>query len=213
MKGIASSLIVGFCAAFALLIARPAEAQLPRDAWRLSADVDVFSAAGVRVAGNKQHSFGFGPNELGPTRVSGGPTPFGLGVGYVIDPKFLIGVRVGLGYDVYTNDGPGPNTRVLGLSLMPELRFVPLGDKAKLYLAVAPIFQIERTRIDPNTNRNVLGGFGFGVGTFIFVTNSVSVDLGFHFEARFGNYKDDDGDKHSLQDLRGVIRLGFSYWT
>ncbi|MDB4975198.1 MAG: hypothetical protein JWN48_3539 [Myxococcaceae bacterium] len=196
------------------LPALPAEAQLSKGNLRLSIDDDILSVAGVKVGGGKDTVVGFGPNQLGGSRIIGGPTPLGLGVGYVLDPKILLGVRVGLGYDVIAPDGPGNNTRVLGLSLMPEVTFVPLGQRAKLFFSFAPIFQVGRARTDPRTDRTILGGFGLGVGTFIFVTNALSVDLGFHFEGRFGGTKRDvDNDSTAVQDLRGLLRLGVSLWT
>ncbi|MDB4985699.1 MAG: hypothetical protein JWN04_877 [Myxococcaceae bacterium] len=212
------ALVVTLFAGLGSLAASPAEAQLSRGNLRLSIDADMFSVAGVRVGNGKETVVGFGPNQLGGTRISGapaaGPTPVGFGVGYVLRPKILLGVRLGLGYDVVAPDGPGNNTRYLGLSIMPEFRYVPLGERAKLFLAAAPIFQVSRARTDPRTDHTILGGFSLGVGTFIFVTNALSVDLGFHFEGRFGGrHQDNDNVSTDVKDLRGVIRLGLSLWT
>jgi opacity protein-like surface antigen len=204
--------VVSIClGAFA---ASSAEAQLSRGNLRLSIDADMFAIAGVEVGNSENKVISFGPNQLGGSRLYGGPTPLGLGVGYVLQPKLILGVRVGLGYDVIAPEGVGNNTRVLGLSIMPELRFVPLGERAKLYLAVAPIFQVGRSKRDHDRDRAMVGGFGLGVGTFIFVTNAMSVDLGFHFEGRFGGIDDDnDPEDTDVRDLRGVVRLGMSLWT
>ena len=209
------ALVITMCAGFGSLVATKAEAQLSRGNLRLSIDADMLSVAGVQVGNGKATVVGFGPNQRGGSRVYEGPTPLGLGVGYVLQPKLLLGVRVGLGYDVIALSGPATNTRLLGLSLMPELRFVPLGQRAKLFLAVAPIFQVGRSKQDGRpTDRTLLGGFGIGVGTFIFVTNALSVDLGLHFEGRFGGTKSEvDRASTSVQDLRGLIRLGLSLWT
>ncbi len=198
--------------------ASSAQAQISRGAFRLSLDTDVLSVAGVEVdpegAGGEQDTtvFGIGPNAQGSSRISGEPTPFGLGLGWGLSPKLVLGVRVGFGLDVVASDGAVDNTRLLGLSLMPGLTFVPVGHKAKLYLSAAPLFQVDRSKTGPNDARTLLGGFGLGIGTLIFVAHSLSVDLGFHFEGRFGNREDDNDNEWHIRDLRGVIRLGLSLW-
>lgn len=194
--------------------ASSAHAQLSSGNLRLSIDGDLFAIAGVEIGNSESKVISFGPNQLGGTRLYSGPTPVGFGVGYVLQPKLVLGVRAALGYDVIAPEGPGDNTRILALSIMPELRFVPMGQRAKLYLAAAPIFQVGRSKRNDDRDRTLLGGFGLGVGTFIFVTNAMSVDLGFHFEGRFGGIDNDDRPQDiDVRDLRGVIRLGMSLWT
>jgi hypothetical protein len=198
-----------------------AEAQLSRGTWRFSIDGDILSVGGVKLdppgpGVSKATVVGFGPNQLGNMRRHGaGPTPIGLGVGYVLQPNLILGLRTGLGYDVVAPDGAADNTRYLDLSLMPDLTWVPLGQKTKLALDFAPLFQVSREKTDNvPTHRTILGGFSLGVGALIFVTNRLSADVGFHFEGRFGkNDRDanDDDDTH-IRDLRGVIRLGVSFW-
>jgi hypothetical protein len=198
--------------------ATPAEAQLSRGNLRLTVDADMLSIAGVERdpegAGESDTTvFGIGPNQEGGAQISGRPTPFGLGVGYVLQPKLILGVRFGLGLDVISPDSSDNNTRRLGLSLMPNLTFVPVGKRAKLFLQAAPIFQVSRDKRDTAKERTILGGVGLGIGTFIFITNALSVDLGFHFEARLGGYEDSAGRDTRVRDLRGVFRLGVSLWT
>jgi len=207
----ASALLAGAFAA-------PAQAQLSRGNLRLAIDADVLSVAGVERdpedAGESNTTvFGVGPNQHGGGELSGRPTPFGLGVGYVLQPKLILGLRFGLGLDVVSPDGSDNNTRKLGLSLMPNLTFVPVGKRAKLFLQAAPIFQVSRNKSDYTKDRTLLGGVGLGIGTFIFITNALSVDLGFHFEGRFGSNEDNAGRDTDIKDLRGVIRLGVSLWT
>jgi hypothetical protein len=207
----ASAVLVGALAA-------PAQAQLSRGNLRLTIDADVLSVAGVErdpEGAVESHTtvFGVGPNQHGGSQLSGRPTPFGLGVGYVLQPKLILGLRFGLGLDVISPDGSDNNTRVLGLSLMPNLTFVPVGKRAKLFLQAAPIFQVSRTKNDNSKERTILGGAGLGIGTFIFITNALSVDLGFHFEGRFGGHEDNAGRDMDIKDLRGVVRLGVSLWT
>jgi hypothetical protein len=210
-----------FAAASAVLVgvlAAPAEAQLSRGNLRLTIDADVLSVAGVEQdpegPGESDTTvFGLGPNQHGGSEISGRPTPFGLGVGYVLQPKLILGLRFGLGLDVVSPDGSDNNTRKLGLSLMPNLTFVPVGKRAKLFLQAAPIFQVSRDKNDNAKERTILGGVGLGIGTFIFITNALSVDLGFHFEGRFGGREDSAGRDTDIKDLRGVVRLGVSLWT
>jgi hypothetical protein len=140
-------------------------------------------------------------------------TPLGLGFGWVLTPKILLGMRVGLGYDLISPDGNAPNTKILAVSLMPGIEFVPIGHRAKLFIAARPIFQANRLKRGNFTDRWLQGGFSLGIGTYIFPTPAVSADLGFFFEGRFGNHKVDDNDPNQhVTDLRGVIRLGLSLW-
>jgi hypothetical protein len=198
-----------------------AEAQLDRGDWRFTIDGDVLSVGGVEwdPPGPGESSamvIGFGPNQLGNVRANSAlPTPIGVGAGYVLTPKLILGARVALGYDVVAPDGSDSNIRHLGLSLMPGITFVPLGHKAKLAIDAAPIFQVDRRKSDNTpTARTILGGFSLGIGALIFVNNRLSADIGFRFEGRFGNADNDaldDNDVH-IRDLRGVVRLGVSFW-
>jgi hypothetical protein len=215
------AILAFYSAAFVALttgLAAPARAQLSRGNLRLTIDADVLSIASVELdpenGGELDTTvFGLGPNQQGGSLYSGRPTPFGLGVGYVLQPKLILGLRFGLGLDVVSPEGSDNNIRRLGLSLMPNLTFVPVGNRAKLFLQVAPIFQVSRDKSDNAKSRTILGGFGLGIGTFIFITNALSVDLGFHFEARFGGTEDNVGRDTDVTDLRGLFRLGVSLWT
>lgn len=199
--------------------ALPAEAQLGRGDVRFSIDTDMLSIAGLEIdpdgpaPAHETTVFGIGPNQLGGSRYleSNIPTPLGLGVGWVLSPKLVLGARLGFGLDIIDNEGRD-NTRLLGLSLMPGLTFVPVGDSAKLFLSASPLLQISRRKDENDKERTLLGGFGFGIGTLLFVSSSLSVDLGFHFEGRFGNHERPDGFETELRDLRGLVRLGLSLW-
>lgn len=216
-----SAFLALFATAFVVLttgLAAPAQAQLSRGNLRLTVDSDVLSIAAVEVdleLGGESRAtvFGLGPNQHGGSMLSGRPTPLGLGVGYVLQSKLILGLRFGLGVDVVSPDGSDNNTRYLGLSLMPNLTFVPVGNRAKLFLQAAPIFQVSRTKTDDGKSRTILGGVGLGIGTFIFITNALSVDLGFHFEGRFGGFEGAQGRDSDITDLRGLVRLGLSLWT
>ncbi len=202
------------------LFTASAEAQLDlgRGTLRFSIDGDMLSIGGVKKdppgpGESKATVVGFGPNQLGNARLSGYPTPIGLGFGYVLNSAWILGVRTALGYDVVSPDG-GTNTRYLSLSLMPGATWVPLGKKAKLALNGAPLFQVSRAKTDGQpTPRTLLGGFGLGIGALIFVHSRLSADVSFQFEGRFGNENSgrNDVDTH-VRDLRGVVRLGVSFW-
>lgn len=197
----------------------PAHAQLRDGAFRLTLDTSIFSVAGIH-ADNRGDAmvFGVGPNQLGAERViDPGLSPLGLGLGWAVTHKIVLGLRTGLGYDIVKPDGDSDNVRVLVLSLMPGITFVPIGNHTKLFLNASPIFQVNRVAIDGGKERYLLGGFGLGIGALIFVGSSLSVDLGFHFEGRFGNLRvenrDGEGDTTDhYRILQGVFRLGLSLW-
>jgi hypothetical protein len=196
-----------------------AEAQLSSGQLRISVDGDVLSIAGVErdpegPGGESEIMVvGFGPNHVGGALFSAAPTPIGIGVDYVLQPRLMLGVRAALGFDVVSPDGNADNTRVLGLSLMPRVTFVPLGNnRAKMFVSGSPILQVDRAKTDDFKERTLLGGFGLGIGALIFFRDRLSADVGFHFEGRFGNYdRENDPDVH-VRDLRGVIRVGLSFW-
>lgn len=217
------------CALSSVMWTRPAEAQLRRGDFRLALDTDMISIAGVTVDPDGPGKadtmvFGIGPNQLGQSRAahlgldrgSLATSPFGLGLHWTLSHKLQLGLRTGFGFDIYKPDGADDNLKVLALSLMPTLTIVPIGRKAKLFIALAPLLQVNRLKIDEYINRVLLGGFSTGIGALIFAGSAVSVDLGFFFEGRFGNERvelDDNADTSAhIQVLQGVVRLGISLW-
>jgi hypothetical protein len=210
------------CCALMALFANSAEAQIGRGDLRLSLDTDMLGVAFVNVDPDTGPDydatvFSLGPNQLGGSRVWPGAhvaSPIGFGLGYALSHRTVLGVRTGLGFDVIDDDRDGKG-RVLALTLQPGVTFVPLGNHAKLFINLAALMQVDRYKDDDNRNRLFMGGFSAGLGTLIFVSQRSSVDLGFHFEGRFGNYqvKDPENDrKVQVRDLRIVVRLGFSLW-
>lgn len=204
-----------------VLFATNAEAQVARKVLRFSIETDILSMAGIELKGENGNerdlnTYGIGPNQYGGLTAQLGariaPTPLAFGFAYGLSSKVLLGLRTGLGVDIIAPDGAEDNTRVLGLSLMPGLTFVPFGQRAKMFLAVSPIFQYGRVKVDEDKTHTLLGGFAFGLGTLVFVARQVSIDIGFHFEGRFGNYEDFDGGDTEVRDLRGLVRLGLSLW-
>jgi hypothetical protein len=209
--------------AFVMLIsaiALPAEAQLDTGDFRFSIDADMLSISSFEfdlegpAPASTTTVYGFGPNHLGGARATyNTPTPLGLGFGWVLTRKIVLGARIGLGLDVIDDDdGDDDKTRILGLSLMPGITFVPVGQHAKLFLSASPLLQVSRIKYDVGKSRYLVGGFGLGIGALFFVASTLSVDLGFHFEGRFGGYEDRNNVEADVRDLRGVIRLGLSLW-
>jgi hypothetical protein len=214
--------LVSLLSLVALAWSFPAHAQLDRGDFRFSLDTDVISVARVNIdpdgpAGDyDQTVFGLGPSQLGASHVTQPASPVGLGFGYVLHPKFVLGMRLGLGFDVVDRENAS-DARMLGVSLMPTLTIVPVGRTAKLFISVAPLLQVNRVKVDEYVNRWLQGGFSLGIGCLIFPVSAASADLGFHFEGRFGNNRvendDDNGDTRAdIADLRGVVRLGLSLW-
>lgn len=205
--------LIAVCASASL-----AHAQVREGNVRLSLDSDMISIAGVEietdgVPGDQEYMvFGIGPNQLGSSRLHIPTTPLGLGLGYAISSKVVLGVRFGLGVDIVSPDGADDNTKYLAVSLMPGLTFVPIGRSAKLFITLSPLFQVERKTTDDQRDRLLRGGFSAGIGTLIGVGGSSTVDLGFFFEGRFGSYDPEGGTESDVRDLRGVVRLGFSLW-
>jgi hypothetical protein len=215
-------LALGLWALASLVWSLPAHAQLNRGDFRFSLDTDMISVGHVSIdpdgpAGEyDQTVFGIGPSELGASRVTAPTSPVGLGLGYVLRPKLVLGLRLGFGFDIVAPDNNGEDQKTLAVSLQPNLTIVPIGKATKLFIALAPLFQANRLKTGPRKERWLQGGFSVGIGALIFPTSAVSADLGFFFEGRFGNQHielNDNGDTVAdVADLRGIVRLGLSLW-
>jgi hypothetical protein len=215
-------LAVGLWALASIVWSLPAQAQLGRGDFRFSLDTDVISVGHVRIDPDgpggeyDQTVFGIGPNQLGASRVTAPTSPVGLGLGYVLRPKLVLGLRLGFGFDVVSPENNGPDQRTLAVSLTPNLTIVPIGRAAKLFIALAPLFQANRYKAGGTKDRWLQGGFSVGIGALIFPTSAVSVDLGFFFEGRFGSQRVEvNGNGNTVADvadLRGLVRLGLSLW-
>ena len=214
--------MVKLCACIAALAwAGAAEAQVGRGALRLSLDADLLMVAGVEInpegptAAYDTTVISFGLGQEGGSHVPPGVAPMsqlGLGVAWGISRRLLLGVRTALGLDVIDPDGAPDNTRVLAFGLEPSLTFVPLGHRAKLFIALAPLFQANRVKAGDDRRRTLLGGFSTGIGALIFAGGSVSVDLGLFFEGRFGGGQVEGPNDYHVRDLRGGLRFGVSLW-
>jgi hypothetical protein len=203
--------------ATSLVMARSASADVNPGEWRYWIDVDVLSGGTVTTDPSgappklKTRVFSLGPNQLGNSRVAVPITPLGLGVAYVLKPKWLLGMRTGLGFD-HLSPKDGPSQNYLAFSFMPELTFVPLGDSAKLFVKFSPVLQYNRQDLGSTSEHIFMGCFSFGLGTFVFMSKTSSMDVGAYFEGRFGDIKGESGGGIDVNDLRGVLRGGISLW-
>jgi hypothetical protein len=204
------------------MLTAPAHAQLREGSWRLGIDVDVFSGGVVHedprgpVKDQKTGVIGVGPNQLGSSRAVIDTPPLGVSFAYALKHKWMLGLRSGIGYDRLSSDQPTPDRKVLGLSFMPEVTFVPLSlsESSKLFARFSPILQYDRLKVGSATEHIFMGCFSVGVGTFLFLTPSSSIDIGAYFEGRFGKLKPSPlgGSYVDVDDLRGLIRVGLSLW-
>ncbi len=208
---------------------RAAQAQISQGTFRFSLDTDIVSFAGVHIVPASPASdvdvtvLSIGPNQLGASRALRPATPLGVGFGYALTRRVLLGVRVGLGYDVLSYDAGGEDVKVLALSVMPGLTFVPLGNDTKLFIQVSPLVQLDRERRGERRDRVLLGGFSLGLGALVFAGSRTSVDIGGFFEGRWGSDRVDTRvgagpisanvmSTVDVRDLRGIVRFGLSLW-
>ncbi len=200
--------------------AASAHAQIRQGTWRGFLDVDAFSVGMVKYVpegpaeNQKFRVLGVGPNQIGGSRAVIGSPPLGFGFSYALRARWLLGLRTGLGFDRVASDDIA-DIKVFVLSLMPEVTFVPLGKSNKLFARFSPILQYDRLKVGAVETHIFQGCFSIGAGGFLFVTKTSSVDVGANFEGRFGTLKGDlfpDGREVRIKDLRGVIRVGLSFW-
>ena len=200
------------------LAAAPAHAQLRQGSYRLWLDADIFSVGSVRqnprgpAPPTTDTVVALGPNQLGNSRQVLAMPSLGVGFSWVLRPKWMLGLRTGFGYDSVAVDG-GVDQKALAFSFMPDLRFVPFGDKAKVFFKFSPIAQFNQLKQGSTRRHIFMGCFSVGVGTFLFASASSSIDLGAYFEGRFGKLKPyGNGSYIDVDDLRGVIRVAISLW-
>ncbi|MFT3926562.1 MAG: hypothetical protein QM778_28715 [Myxococcales bacterium] len=211
-------------------VSSPAHAQVQAGRWRVFMDVDMFNGGVVQqdprgpLRNEKFGVIGFGPNQLGSSRAVIGTPPVGVGFDYVLRPAWMLGLRSGLGYDRMSNDDL-PDIKVFALSLMPEVTAIlPHGGRTKIFGKFSPIVQFDQLKLGDARSHIFMGCFSIGAGAMFFLgeLNNVeyganfasSLDIGFYFEGRFGRLKlPDDNPYIDVDDLRGVLRVGLSFWT
>lgn len=202
-----------------LASAPPALAQVQEHALRIGIDADVFSAGVVRenprgpAPPRETTVIGVGPNLMGSSRAVIATPTVGIGVAYALAPKWMLGARTGFGFDKVSPERAS-DQKVLAISFMPELTFVPIGKSAPLFLRFSPVAQFNQVKQGSVRRHIFMGCFSFGAGTFLFTSRWSSVDLGAYFEGRFGKLKPQltGGSYVDVNDLRGVARLGISLW-
>lgn len=202
-----------------MLSGSSAHAQLRQGDVRLWLDTDLLAVAWVRTNPSepgpieKHTVVSVGPNQLGAYRLGPPTTPLGIGVGYVLRPQWLLGARVGFGYDL-VSPKDGEDTSYLAWSFMPGVWFVPGGDRAKWYVNFSPLLEYVREKQGKAQDARFGGCFALGAGTFVFMGSRSSLDVGFFFEGHFIDI-DTRPTKAVLDitDLRWLIRVGVSLWT
>lgn len=195
------------------------QAQLRPGTVRGGIDVDLFSAGAVRIRddGAPSHTvtrvFSIGPNQLGAGQLLPPPmTPVGLSADYVLRPRWMLGARVGFGYDRLKTEGD--SQRALSISLMPSLTFVSGDGATKPFVRFSPIAQFTQYKLAGERQHMFMGCFSLGGGLMMFASEKASAELGLYFEGRFGDYKGvAGGGKADVDDLRGLLRLGVSLWS
>ena len=201
-----------------VVVTSTAQAHVNPGGYRVWIDADLFSAGVVRTDPKgspppaKTTLLGIGPNQLGASPVVLPTTPLGVGLAYVVRPNWLLGARLGTGYDRVAPESADP-TRYISMSLMPEVTFVPIGHDAKLFVKFSPVLQFSAKRQGNAKATIFMGCFSLGVGTFIFTSHYSSLDIGAYFEGRFGDLeREPTGNSVDVNDLRGLIRGGISLW-
>lgn len=201
-----------------MLSGSAAHAQLTERELRLWVDTDLLAVAWVKDNPStpgpieKNTVFSVGPNQLGAYRLGPATTPLGVGVGYVLRSKWLIGARVGFGYDL-VSPKDGQDIAYLAWSFMPGVWFVPGGDQAKWYLNFSPLLDYVRQKQGDARDTRFGGCFAVGAGSFVFLSPRASLDVGFFFEAHFIDIDTrPTAEKRDISDLRWLIRVGASLW-
>lgn len=201
---------------FAFGAPAPVEAQLRPNAWRLFMDVDVLSLDWVRATQRGREDVdtavvSIGPNQLGASRLWIPTTPLGMGVGYLLKSHWMIDLRAGLGVDIAKASDSDEATTFIAWSFMPGLLWAP--SSPKLYLKFSPVLDFVQTKQGADRQRYFGGCFSAGVGSFFFLSENASADLGAFFEGRFPDLDQRPANtKIEFADLRVLARAGISLW-
>jgi hypothetical protein len=205
--------------AFLCVLSAPqgARAQLRQAALRLAIDADILSVGWTKLVPDDgrtrtQTTLGVGPNQFGASEVALPSAPVGIGVGYVLRPKILLGARVGFGFDRSSSAAGESAASYLTWTFMPRVSYVPFGDQAKFFLSFSPLLEYTRRRQGDAQQVRFGGCYSLGAGALLFLTPSSSVDLGVYFEGRFPDIDEKPEAKTSISDLRWLVRAGLSLW-
>lgn len=206
-------------AALSVLVASPlAHAQLRQGDLRLALDVDVLSVGWTKLVpddgspARKQTTVGVGPSQFGASEVALPSAPLGVGVGYVLRPKWLLGARLGFGYDHTSSAESSPAASYLTWTFMPGVTYVPFGDQLKYFVNFSPLLEFTRRKQGDAQQVRFGGCFSLGLGTMLLLTESATLDMGLYFEGRFPDVDEKPKAKTELSDLRWLLRVGLSVW-
>lgn len=189
-----------------------ARANPSRGEMRFSLDTDLLGIAGVDVKGNGRR----GDEETSVFTVGTAVAPVSLGFGWALSEHTLFGGRVGFGFQK-NNPEYAPSIRLATFSLTPHFTFLPMGDDTKLYIEVGPILRIQHWQAGRADETSLAGGAGAALGLLVFTSHNASIDIGFFFDATFGEVTRDLGwfgepEDRDARVLRGGVRLGVSIW-
>ncbi len=204
--------------AWLLAFAAPprAEAQLRTGTWRLFMDVDVLALDWVRTTQRGQQAvdttvLSIGPNQLGASRLWIPTTPLGVGVGYVLKSHWMVDLRAGVGLDIAKASNSDDAATFIAWSFMPGLLWAP--SSPKLYLKFSPVLDFVQTKQGASRQRHFGGCFSAGAGSFFFLGETASFDIGAFFEGRFPDLDQRPANtKIEFADLRVLARAGVSLW-
>lgn len=194
---------------------RTVSAQLRPSSLRLSVDADVLAVGFTKVMPDdgrpvRRHtSVGVGPSQLGASQLGLPTATLGVGAGYALHARWLLGLRAGFGYDHVSAADAEPAASYLTWTFMPGITYVPY---KTLFVVFSPLLEYtRRARADARQTR--FGGcFSAGAGSFLFFAPQASLDLGVYFEGRFPDIDERPARKTEITDLRWVLRAGFSVW-
>lgn len=189
------------------LLVTSAEAQPSRGDFRFSIDLEVLGIEGVHAELEDTNQ----ETETTIFTVGNAVTPAYLGVGWALSPKTLLGTRIGFGFRKDSDSEAKATT----FSIAPHLTFLPMGNDTKLFIEVGPILRLGHQEAGRREVTGVAGGGGIALGAIIFTSRGASLDVGFFFDATWGEVTSElwflDADVDA-RILRGGVRLGLSLW-
>jgi len=184
-----------------------AEAQPSRGDFRFSLDLEVLGIAGVSY--ELENSDQEGDTTL--FTVGNAVTPAYFGFGWALSQRALLGARLGFGFQKDSD----ADAKATTFSLAPHVTFLPMGDETKLFLELGPILRITHQEAGRTETTGVSGGGGLALGAIVFTSRNASLDVGFFFDATWGEVSSElwvfEGDVDA-RVLRGGVRLGLSLW-
>lgn len=191
--------------------AASARAEPSRGDLRFSLDVDVIGLYGTKL----DVDMGAPTSEISTFAVGNAASPASLGFGWVLGPKSVLGSRLGFAFDKQDAGDFGGKSKLVTFLLAPYLTLMPVGDETKLFFELSPILRVGHAKLSAQETNAVAGGVGVTVGMLVFANSGASVDVGFFFDALWGDATFEVvGIERDLsaRTMRGGVRLGLSIW-